>query len=68
MSLVCGQCIQLLMCVIMITCAVCVYFLVIGDTECDIDFDVNNQNQFIVWAIGGLDQTAFIHTERSPCK
>ena len=38
----------------------------LGDS-CDIDFTVN-QNQYIVWAIGGLGETAFIHFQRSDSK
>ncbi len=43
---------------------VCLF--VLGDS-CDIDFTVN-QNQYIVWAIGGLGETAFIHFQRSDSK
>ena len=39
--------------------------LLLGDSACDTNFNVSNQNQFIVWAIGGLGETAFIHFERA---
>ena len=36
-----------------------------GDDDCDIDVDPTNVNQYIVWANGGLGETAFIHFRRS---
>jgi len=35
-----------------------------ADTDCDRPFTVNS-DQFIVWAIGGVEQTAFRHNFRS---
>lgn len=35
-----------------------------GDA-CDTTIDPNNMNQYIVWAIGGLGETAFIHFNRA---
>ena len=35
-----------------------------GD-DCEKDIDPANVNQYIVWATGGLGETAFIHSERS---
>ena len=40
----------------------------VGDPVCDIDFDISNQDQYIVWAIGGLGETAFVHFVRSDRK
>ncbi len=41
------------------------YFLLSkDDSVCDTDFTPNMQ-QYIVWAIGGLGQTAFIHFSRA---
>ena len=39
-----------------------------ADSDCDQDFDPDNEEQFIVWAIGGLGETAFIHFERADRK
>ena len=38
------------------------------DSDCDQDFDVNNEEQFIVWAVGALEETALIHFERADRK
>ncbi len=46
---------------------VCVCVCVVGDTDCDIPFNVDS-NQYIVWAIGGVEQTAFRHNFRSDGK
>lgn len=35
---------------------------------CDIALDPNSTNQYIVWAIGGLGETAFVHFSRAECK
>ena len=32
---------------------------------CDINFAPSNTNQYIVWAVGGLGETAFIHFSRA---
>jgi hypothetical protein len=36
-----------------------------GDTGCDQVINPNLMNQYIVWANGGLGETAFIHFTRS---
>lgn len=36
-----------------------------GDDVCDIPIDPSNMNQYIVWANGGLGETAFIHFNRA---
>ena len=44
------------------------YFLMIirtADTTCDTSIDPTNSNQYIVWAIGGLGETAFRHFIRA---
>ena len=41
-----------------------------ADTTCDTSIDPTNSNQYIVWAIGGLGETAFKHFLRAdgkPC-
>ena len=38
-----------------------------GDDSCDTDF-TPDMDQYIVWAVGGLDQTAFIHSSRADRK
>ena len=51
---------------------VCVYvhniYFNIDDDDCDISFDPDNANQYIVWGIGGLEETAFRHFVRSGSK
>ena len=37
----------------------------VGDDTCDSDIDPSNQDQYIVWANGGLGETAFIHFNRA---
>ena len=36
-----------------------------GDNTCDIPVDPDNENQYIVWGIGGLGETAFKHFIRA---
>ncbi len=38
---------------------------VAGDVDCDLDIDPDNTQQYIVWAVGGLGETAFRHFSRS---
>ena len=44
-----------------------IMLLFIGDSDCDLTFDPANE-QFVVWAIGGIEETAFRHFDRSGCK
>ena len=37
----------------------------VADNDCDIPIDPDNTEQYIVWAIGGLEETAFRHFTRS---
>ncbi len=39
-----------------------------ADNTCDLPIDPDNENQFIVWAVGGLGVTAFKHFTRADCK
>ena len=39
-----------------------------ADSTCDVAIDPANQNQYIVWAVGGLGQTAFKHFTRAERK
>ena len=39
-----------------------------ADSTCDITIDPTNQNQYIVWGVGGLGETAFKHFTRAECK
>lgn len=38
------------------------------DDSCDIPISPTNMNQYIVWATGGLGETAFIHFNRADRK
>ena len=42
--------------------------VLIADSTCDITIDPNNTNQYIVWGVGGLGETAFKHFIRANCK
>ena len=42
--------------------------LPLADSACDITIDPNNTDQYIVWAIGGLGETAFKHFNRANSK
>ena len=35
--------------------------VVVGDSACDIAIDVEDTTQYIVWAVGGIEETAFKH-------
>ena len=37
----------------------------LADSTCDITIDPNNTNQYIVWGVGGLGETAFKHFIRA---
>jgi len=39
-----------------------------ADSTCDITIDPTNRNQYIVWGVGGLGETAFQHFTRASCK
>ena len=39
-----------------------------GDDECDLPLDPDNEDQYIVWGVGGLGETAFRHFIRAQCK
>ena len=41
--------------------------VLIADSTCDITIDPNNTNQYIVWGVGGLGETAFKHFIRANC-
>jgi len=41
---------------------VCVY---VADSTCDIPIDPTNLNQYVVWAIGAVGDTAFKHFDRA---
>ena len=41
---------------------------VLGDQTCDLRMNVSDPDQYIVWAVGGFDTTAFRHFERSDRK
>lgn len=43
-------------------------YLFIGDSTCDIAFDPDNEEQYIVWAVGGVGETAFKHFRRAEGK
>ncbi len=36
-----------------------------GDSRCDQAIDPNNKDQYIVWGVGGLGETAFQHFKRA---
>ena len=36
------------------------------DSDCDLILDPDNENQYIVWSIGGLGETAFRHFKNAP--
>ena len=36
-----------------------------ADTTCDRDIDPTNEDQYIVWAVGGLGESAFKHFLRA---
>ncbi len=38
------------------------------DTTCDLPIDPDNQDQYIVWGVGGLGNTAFKHFARASRK
>ena len=40
-------------------------FCFVSDDACDLELDPNNTNQYIVWGVGGLGETAFRHFERA---
>ena len=44
------------------------YPSVTGDDVCDLALDPDNENQYIVWGIGGLGETAFRHFTRAQSK
>ena len=37
----------------------------LADDECDIAVNSSNTDQYIVWAIGGVGETAFVHFSRA---
>lgn len=37
---------------------------VLGDTVCDIAIDLNNTEQYVIWGVGGVGETAFKHFVR----
>ena len=37
----------------------------LADSVCDIEFNANSLDRYIVWAIGGLGETAFRHFIRA---
>ena len=39
--------------------------VIVADSTCDITIDPDNTNQYIVWGIGGLGETAFKHFDRA---
>ena len=41
------------------------YYCLAGDTTCDTNIDPDNENQYIVWAVGSLGETAFKHFLRA---
>ena len=44
------------------------YPSVTGDDVCDLALDPDNENQYIVWGVGGLGETAFRHFTRAQSK
>ena len=44
------------------------YFLNLDDSTCDLPLNPNNTQQYIVWGIGGLGETAFKHFSRAEGK
>ena len=44
------------------------YPSVTGDAVCDLALDPDNENQYIVWGVGGLGETAFRHFTRAQSK
>ena len=40
-------------------------YMYTGDSTCDLIISPDNENQYILWAIGGLEQTAFKHFIRT---
>ena len=36
-----------------------------GDSTCDLNIDPDNEEQYIVWGVGGVGETAFKHFERA---
>lgn len=41
------------------------YLVSIADSECDSDIDPSNTEQYVVWGVGGLGETAFKHFLRA---
>ena len=39
--------------------------VIVADSTCDITIDPDNTDQYIVWGIGGLGETAFKHFDRA---
>ena len=39
--------------------------VIVADSTCDITIDPDNADQYIVWGIGGLGETAFKHFDRA---
>ena len=47
----------------MLTLSHC-YDYFVADEDCDLSFDPDS-TQYIVWALGGIEETAFKHSKRS---
>ena len=45
-----------------------IIIFLLDDRDCDIPIDPDNQETYIVWGVGGMDETALKHFERSDCK
>lgn len=55
-------------CVILCDTVSCCVILTTGDVTCDLPIDPDNEQQYIVWAVGGLGNTAFKHFARASGK